>query len=356
MEAGMELWVLLIIIAQLAWVLEIFIDKYLVSTPSGEDGHSVGTLVLVSALFNIVVAAAIFGGLSFYYGFESAVAKLTFDFNSLSVAIAVGVMEILWLIPYFYAIHHSDETSAPPVFQTIPIFGFALGFLVFGEVPTVVQVGGGSVILLGSILLNLEITKRQAAEGALDLLTRKIGIKAIKELTTGELERLWKVAEQRGVALNKKAFGLMLLASFIIALSAFLFKDAAESENFWGSAFWMALGAFSFGVCLWLSVPGYRRQLTATLKRPRMLKLNLANEVVDNIAMLAFYGAVVLGPSVAVVQLSNAFQPILILAMGAILARWGTSRRHTEMLARHHIERKVVSIVAIVLGSLLVFT
>lgn len=359
----MELWVVLVVLTQFAWVSEIFIDKFLVHTPSeGGDGSSVGALVLVSAFFNIVVAGIIFGVLATLYGIDGAVAKITFDALSLRNAIAVGVLEILWLIPYFHALRSGDETSAPPVFQTVPIFGFMLGLFVFGEIPTLVQVGAGIVILLGSVLLNLELLKQEAREKArkaFESFKERVGKQGVARLHGDKaFERLKEAAEGPGkISLNTRTLGLMLLASFIIAVSGFVFKDAALEENFWGTAFWMTIGAFGSGLCLWAFVPKYRKQFHSVMEKKQMLRLNILNEVIDNVAMLAYYGAIVVGPSVAIIQLTNAYQPILLLVASFILARWG-SERHTEMFASRDgkVTRKVIGITAIVVGSLIIFT
>lgn len=330
------LWVFLMLFAQLCWVSEIYIDKYLLNQTSKlirndsvddtkQATNSVGTLVLVSAFFNIVVAGVILATLALYYGVDGAIAHITFEKGNLFSALSVGVMEVLWLIPYFYALHYADEITAPPVFQTIPIFGFALGFFFFEEIPTQIQVIAGLTILFGSVLLNMELLKEKAEE-------------------KGRLTFNWI------------AVALILLASFIIALCAFLFKGTGQEQNYWGTAFWTGIGAFLTGVCIWACIPNYRKQFAMLIRgrNRKVWQLNVTNEVVDNIARLTFFGAVMLGPSTALVQSMNAFQPILLLLFGFVLARVG-SVQHSQKLTNSVLIRRSIAIMIIAIGTLLIF-
>ena len=150
-------WILLVLLAQFTWALGNYLDHYLLVRyrPQVESESSVGTLVMVSAAFTVVTGTLI--GLSSLILFRLGVAES----NPLDIApierltaMSVGVLEILWLIPYMHALDESDETLAPPLFQTVPVFGLVLGFLFFDEAPPALHILAGACILAGSIALN----------------------------------------------------------------------------------------------------------------------------------------------------------------------------------------------------------
>ncbi len=319
-------WLILVLIAQITWAVGIYIDKYLVS-PSTDDSQeqAVGTLVLVSSFFTIIVATLIFVTVLAVKGVSVGLTSFSLGSSSVALALFVGALEVIWLIPYFYALHYSDETAAPPLLQTIPVFGCLLGFFVFGEIPTQTQVFAGGIILFGSLLLNLELLGEAAGY------TKRVRIH-------------WKTVM------------LMLIASFIVAFASFVFKDTAIESNYWGSAFWMSIGSFVTGLVIIATVPQYRRQFVAYIQKGERKKigLNLLNETLDNLAILAFYGAIVFGPSTALVQSTIAYQPMLLLAIGFGLALHG-SKRYTRKLSGFSLMRRITGISTILVGSLLIF-
>jgi multidrug transporter EmrE-like cation transporter len=239
------------------------------------------------------------------------------------VAMSVGVLEILWLIPYMHALDASDETLAPPIFQTVPIFGLALGYLFFDEMPSTMQIVAGAIILAGAVVLNANL----------------------RSLGAGSRVRV-----------NARVILLMLLASFVIALAAFLFKGTALEENYWGTAFWMSLGGFLTGCGLLAVLPSYRRDLrTFIMRRDRKgLMLNGVNEVTDTIAILVFYAAIMLGPSTAVVQATVAYQPVFLIIIGMMAARMGSDFHSTRLTGRG-LAQRAIGITVIVVGSVLIF-
>lgn len=317
-------WLLLVLAAQITWAVGIYIDKYLVS-PSTDDSdeEAVGTLVLISSSFTLVVAGAIALYIFLTKGIAGGLEALALDTTNLSLALFVGVLEVVWLIPYLYALHHSDETVAPPLFQTIPIFGFVLGFFFFGETPSLTQLFAAGIILLGSLVLNLELMSEEAGG--------------------------------RKVVVHWKSVALMLFASLIVALASFVFKDSALDDGYWGTAFWMAAGSFATGIGIWLTVPKFRREFNTFVRarNRRKIAINVMNETIDNLAILAFYGAVLLGPSTALVQSTVAYQPVLLLVVGMVLARCG-SNRHRQKLSGYGLMRRIAGIATIFVGSLLI--
>jgi drug/metabolite transporter (DMT)-like permease len=317
-------WIYLVLIAQSAWAISIYLDKHLVThNGQGTGEHAVGTLVLFSAFFCAVVAVGVF----FFVWLQSDLSMIwDQSLPNIARALCVGALDVVWLIPYFYALHHTDETAAPPLFQTVPLFGALLGYYFFGEVLTVLQLVAGGVIMAGSLVLNLQ---------------------SLHHRSHSEIRSLF----------NWRAVGLMLVSSFIIAFSAFVFKEAAVQENYAGATFWMLVGAVVMGGVLWCVIPAYRREfnLFVVSSDRKKIFLNSVNELSDNLANIAFYWAVVVGPSTAVVQATVAYQPILILIIGAILARMG-SKTHAEKLQGSGLWVRVLGITLIAGGSILLIS
>ncbi len=320
-------WLILVLIAQFAWACAIYIDKYLLrttSSPETGDSDSVGTLVLISALFTGIVALLILCIIFGLYGYDGGVERITFRLGSFLAALCVGIIEIVWLIPYLYALDYADEMVAPPLLQTIPIFGFFLGFFVFGEIPTTAHLIAGIVILAGSLILNMELVNEERGKGTIHI--------------------------------NWKGIALMLFSSFLVALAGFVFKDAALEENYWGSAFWTAMSSFATGLLIWAIVPAYRKQFNTfwTRKRYRAIALNTGNEIIDNIAVFVYYAAIVYGPSTALIQSTVAYQPVLLLAIAFVLGFFG-SHEHQKALSGGNLTRRVAGISIIFFGSILIF-
>ena len=119
----------------------------------------------------------------------------------------------------------------------------------------------------------------------------------------------------------------------------------------------MSIGTFLTGIVIYICFSTYRQQFNSFLKKKDWLGIgiNASNEFVNQIAILAFYLAVVLGPSVMVVQSTTAYQPVFVLIIGLILAKLG-SRLHIESLSGSELVKKVFGITVILIGSLLIFS
>lgn len=326
----MDTWVISALVAQLAWAVGIFIDKHLVTTSHGsEEGglsHNAGTLVLVSACFGFLIAIVTAVVLYVTHGADAAKILLEIGRTTVLTGLASGMLEVAWLLPYFVALHHGDETTAPPVFQTIPIFGIVLGYVWFGEYVTVAQALAMLLIVGGALWLNLEF---------------------VREENSGQIRAAFKC----------RPVMLMLFSSFIIAATSFLFKDVANEASFGAATFWMGIGAGIGGVIIAIVIPSYRAEFITFLKigSIRTKLLNVVNEVIDTIGIVFFTYAVVQSPNTAMVQASQAIQPVLLLCIGWLLALLG-SPRHATQLRGWGLARRIAGVLIILIGSLLLFT
>lgn len=112
-------WYILAFLSPLLWAISNHIDKYILSR------------YLKNANTGVL---AIFAGL---VGFLFSVAILIFSpenilgINAINGIIIVfnGALLIVAFIPYYFALNKEDASSVVPLYQTIPIFSFILGFL-----------------------------------------------------------------------------------------------------------------------------------------------------------------------------------------------------------------------------------
>jgi len=318
------MWILLVVIAQFTWAMGNFLDRYLLDKFRLHDTDEtvrVGALVTFSALFSCYIWVAVLAAAAYLFGTPPLTLLLSVSVHERLLAFTVGVLEIVWLIPYLHALADNDETIVGTLFQLVPLFGFVFGIVFFAEYPSPVEIAAGAAILFGALLLTLK-PKRQQEE-----------------------QRIWSRR------FDVRTFTLMALASAIVALAAFIFKEASGDTLYWASVAWMTMGSFFSGVLL-LLVPSYRMSFLYLLRRAprRYVLVNVLNEVFDNAAILAFYGAILLGPATALVQATTAYQPVFLLLIGGVAALLG-STRHKAALTCYGLLRRLAAMLLLVVGS-----
>jgi hypothetical protein len=145
----------------------------------------------------------------------------------------------------------------------------------------------------------------------------------------------------------------MLAATFVLALSAVLFKYFAIRDDFWTTTFWTFAGEGLFGAGL-LMRPVYRRQF-ATLFRASpgaVAGVNAANELINLGAGLGVRYATLLAP-VALVQAISSTTTFFVFALGILLTLFfpGLGR---EDLSAGNLMRKGIGAVLIAGGVFLI--
>ncbi len=309
-----EQWVWLSLIAALGYAIVGFIDEWLLDKhqkidDDGRKQDAAGKLVIISGIFGFVLSL-VFAVVALFTG---GIFQLMVSESSILLAFAAGALEVAWLIPYLYAMQRSGALSATPLFQTIPVFSLILGLTVFGEIPEGQHIIGALIIVTGSFLLNFKIRQFHADFATL---------------------------------------ALMALASGMISLEYFFFKDAATSDTFMAAAFWSGLGMLGMSAAVWVIWPPYRRQFEEYLSEAtgRNIAIQFSNEGLNTASALASQLAIARGPSVMLVASLNAFHPVFTLVIGWILALTG-SQVHRRELSGSDAYRKSIAIVMIALGT-----
>jgi len=296
-------WFLIAALGSLFYASTNHIDKYLISKylKNGE----VGSLIIFSAIFSIFA-------LPIVYFIKPEVFSVTILQGS--VLAITGMMTVIAILLYLYALSEDEATNVVPFYQTVPIFGFILGYLVLGEAVSYTQAIASIVIIAGAVVLSL------------DLGVSKISFKSRVVL-------------------------YMLSASMLYAISSVLFKLIAVDEGFWQSAFWSLFGKVILGIFFLLFIPVYRNQFLSVLRDNKIgvLSLNSFNETLGILADGLVGYATLLAP-VALVLLAGAFQPMFVLIIGVVLTLF-FPKISQESLLKRHVLQKVVAISLIMVGS-----
>jgi len=306
-------WVLLALFSALADTCVGFIDEWLLTKVESGDSQAdaPGRLVLLSGFFGFVVCAgaAVVLGVHTQYSLQIPAVSLYF-------ALLAGIIEVLWLIPYFYALERAGAVTATPLLQAIPVFALIFGLLFFSEVPSAIHILATALIIGGAILLNY---------------SNKLKI------------------------IDKKTILLMFLASALISVSLFFFKESESTGNFVASVFGNGLGMGIASTFIWLLWKPYRTQFNQFLKsfNKKVLFGQFANETLYGAGALAGQLAIVLGPSVMIVTAFNAFHPLFTLSGGWLLAKQG-SKTHQEIFKKRERTPKIFGVLLIALGAALV--
>ncbi len=280
-----EPWVLLVLVASVMFAAGNHIDEELLKM------QEVGTLVIISGLFGLVLMAI------FFTATFVTDATITLSKTDTLKAIGVGVLELTWVIPYLYATKRRGAVVAGPLFQGVPVIVFGLEAM-GGTIPPVMQIGGALLLVLGGILLSIEK----------------------EEDEDGEISHTF----------DWKTFGLMAGSAFIVALIYVWFKDVAENEaRFVAVGFWSGFGMFLTGVVIWLVYSPYRRDFNEFAKNVdgKAFSLQFFNELLDAggvyLVHLANLKAASLGVAAGVVTSFSVSQPIAIALLGALLVFFG---------------------------------
>jgi drug/metabolite transporter (DMT)-like permease len=301
------LWVYIGFGAQFLWVAGNLFDKYLIETffrgNDSDDDEGIGTLVLFSAFFALLLSGII------WMGWGSTIALNT---TSVLWGLAIGVLNAVWVIAYLYAIGRSELTKTVPIFQTIPVFGFVFSFLLLGEIVTPGQFLAAVSLIIGSFVLSYNFKER---------------------------------------SMSWLPLFLMLGASATVALQEVIFKLVALETTFVTSAFWQGIGLGLAGLCLYIAIPTYRIQFNSFIRdcNGKIWGISALNELFDNAATLVFSYAILLGP-VLLVQAVNAYQPLVLLVVSYIVALFfGNYLR--EDISQASTIQKIIGIGTITAGS-----
>ena len=279
-----------------------FLDKFLISKYCKHVSE--GALLVFSSLIGLPVAILII---------LFQVNPFQFSHFEVSLLIISGLLYIISLIPYMYALGAGDVSSVVPTFLMIPVFSIIFGLIFLGE-----QIGLGEVIAMLIIII-------------------------------GAFFISFSIDESQNLKFNKK----MLLASLVYSLGisgmAVLFKDVALDRDYWAAQFWYQIGYVLAGIVL-LIVPTYRKSFVEIAVRQgkfSIWSINMSAEALTSIADISFRYATLLG-AVAVVQtVALGLQPIIVFVYSVILTLLFPKFTHEKLVKKELIRRFGITIIMI---------
>src|SRR5437868_12988155 len=247
-------WLAFALCGPILWAISTHLDKYLVERYFKEA--DVAVLLVFTALMGVVLMPLI-----------AVLVPGVFQRDPLSIALMSlsGLLYMVGITFYLRALQGHDASVVAPFFQSSPLFGYGLAYLVLGETLTGTQLAGGALIIFGVLSVSI------------------VGGKSRERFQ-------WKLA------------ALMLTCGFIMSLSTLIFKAFAIKDEFWATTFWMFAGEALYGVAF-LSIPYYRTQFADLLRSngKALLAINASNELINLGGALANRYALIFAP-LAIVQ------------------------------------------------------
>jgi drug/metabolite transporter (DMT)-like permease len=298
------MWLIFAFSGPILWAISTHLDKYLVEKYFKHSDAAV--LLVFTALIGLLT-------LPFIWLLEPDVVGVGLA-NAALMAVS-GVLYMGGLLLYLRALQSEEASVVAPFFQAAPLFGFALGYLVLGEVLSPAQMAGGALIIGGTALVSLR----------------------------PPLQR---------TRFKFRLVALMLACALMLAVSSLIFKMFALRDDFWPTTFWMFVGEALFGAAL-LSIASYRRQFHDLLRSNpgAVLSINAANELINLGGGLGTRFALVLAP-LGLVQAVGSTTTLFVFGFGVVLSVCFPAGGR-ESLSRRELLQKGLAAVLVAAGAVL---
>lgn len=229
---------------------------------------------------------------------------------------ASGIIYLLALVVYIYALKNEEASTVIPLFQLSPIISYVFGFIFLQEYLNFQQIVASLVVITGAVLISIDM--RQAA---------------------------WKF--------KLSVFLLMFLSSVLFSLNSLIFKITALQSSFWAGMFWQYVGTFIAGCALLLLSRQYRSKFLYVLRNHRLPALSLIalTEGLTFVGRSLFSFATLLAP-LALVSVVGGLQPAFVFIYGVVLTIFfpGVSN---EDISRKALLQKFTAIGIIFVGTCL---
>jgi drug/metabolite transporter (DMT)-like permease len=297
-------WFYIALGAPFLWAITNHIDKLLLAKYFKRCG--VSTLIVFSALAGVIT-------LPFLFLINPHVLQVTPLHIGLLLVVSLCTAASFWL--YFHALDGEEASIVVVFYQFIPVFGALLGFIFLKENLSIHSLIAMAIILAGSLIISIEID------------------------------------EENRFRLRQRTIYLMTAASLFVAIEAVLFKYVAVQESVWTSLFWQYVGLGVFGVVTYMLVGSCRKEIAHIVRSngKGMLGVNVVNELIFLLGNFLFSYAYLLAP-VALVLLVNAYQPLMVFAIGILLTAF-IPKLGTESIKLRHVVQKVLAMGIVIFGT-----
>lgn len=297
-------WLVFAFSGPVLWAASTHFDKFLVERYFKES--NVAVLLIFTALTGLALMPVI-------WLFEPGVAAL--PLRAIALMTLSGVFYMSGLFLYLRALQQEEASIVVPFSQAAPLFGYALGYLVLGEVLSATQLAGGAAIIAGTLLVTVQFGRATSFRGTVAM--------------------------------------LMVGCALVMSLSSLIFKVFAIKDDFWPTTFWMFFGQVLFGLTL-LLVPAYRHGLAHMMRHnlAALVAINGANELINLGGSLGARYALILAP-LSLVQSVSGTTTIFVFAFGVLLTLFLPALGREDLSPRNLIQ-KGVSAALVALGVYLV--
>jgi drug/metabolite transporter (DMT)-like permease len=298
-------WLVFAFSGPVLWGISTHLDKYLVDR---YFKHSdVALLLLLTAFLPLLT-------LPFIALYEPALASP--DIGSIALIVVAGILYMGAMLLYLRALQSEEASVVAPFFQSAPLFGYVLAYLVLGETLSAQQMAGGVMIIFGTLIVSIRFS--------------------------------------RNVRIFRLRLALLMLAfGFVAALSGLIFKFFALRLTFWTTTFWMFVGEAIFGAAL-MAFASYRRQLVAVLRQNAgaLLTVSGSNELINLGGTVGYRYALMFAP-LSIVQAIGSTTTLFVFAFGVALSVL-FPRFARETLSVLELAQKAVAAVLVAIGVALV--
>lgn len=286
------------------WSLTNIIDKHLTHKHAG-DGNVWGIVVL-SCFFPLVLLP-----ICLYFS-DVTVAR-----GDAAILMLSGALMVSWIYFYLKALTEDDTSVVMTLLVLAPLFSLIFGTILLGETLSAIQMMGGALLVGGALIVSYEPHEKK--------FKRKLIVYAV-------------------------------LASAILGLLMTLFKFSSFEDNIWPSMYWRSIGMIVSGLLLCFLITPIRQRfhhfVTQYLRKG--LTLNTANESLTLAGDTVFAFAILLAP-VALVQTTEAYQPVFIIGISFILSQLGI-QSVAEDYSKTSLLAKIVGIILVSLGSVVLIS
>jgi len=289
-------WLAFALCGPVLWAVSVHLDKYLVERYFKDA--DVIVLLIFTALLGLVLMPII-------AWFQPGVFGL--DPRSMALMALSGIFYMTGITFYLRALQGHEASMVAPFFQSSPLFGYILAYLILGETLTPRQLLGGALIIGGVLSVSIAGTR-------------------------GRGRFRWQLA------------ALMLCAGFLLSLATLIFKAFAMRDEFWTTTFWMFAGEALFGFAS-LCIGPYRRQFVDLLRSNggALVGINASNELINLGGGLANRYALLFAP-VAIVQAIGSTTTLFVFLFGVLLTLTFPNLSRENLSARELISKGAAAV------------
>lgn len=305
----------LLLLSPLLFAVGNIIDSYLVTKYGEKEEGNVSGLLVIGGFFALAAVVV-----SFVLGFREIGLIAT---SARLLLVISGIISAASIFFYLLALKEDDPTAVTVWWQTIPFFTYILAYLFLGEQMTILQIIGGIIIVIGSLIVGMSESSSE-----------KFSFSDI---------------------FNKKVIILMTLASLSYSVVAVIFKSQTILDNtYWGSSFYENLGVFFVGLSIFICYKKSRNTFYGFIsaKEKPLLILNSFNELIF-IAATLITQFVTLGIPLVAGSIINNTAPLFVFMLSVIFVKFFPGTIHDINLSKFKIIKSLVGIGLTIVGLVL---